>query len=159
MGNTYVTVCVGLSFSPGGNAPSLQPLRSLVPRCRVNGVPARRGTARSSARAPAQGAREGERQFGSAGRSAGSVLATANVRVCVLLRPLNILAFGQVLRADRIFNQIFCFFTEFPSGWFTCPLLVLTGGVKSSLQSAILASAAWCRSHAVRPTASPESRE
>lgn len=94
--------------------------------------------ATSSRRALVQRDRGGQRHFWSVRWRAGLVLATADVTVCVLFWPLNIIAFSQVLKAARIFNQISYFFPKFPWKVFTCLLCISKGGVNSSLQSAIL---------------------
>lgn len=136
--NTYIRVRVGLSSSFGKNAPSLWRLLCLVHRCHTNGIPAYLPkNATSSRRALVQRDGGGQRRFWSVRWRAGLVLATADITVCVSLWPLNIIAFGQVLKAATIFNQISYSFPKFPWKEFTSLLLISKGEVNSSLQSAI----------------------
>lgn len=93
--------------------------------------------ATSSRRALVQRDRGGQRHFWSVRWKAGLVLATADIAACVLFWPLSIVAFGQVLKAARIFDQISYFFPKFPWEGFTRLLLISKGGVNSSLQPEI----------------------
>lgn len=137
--NICIRAHVGLSSSLGKNAPSLWSLLCLVHRSHKNGIPTYLPeNATSSRRASLQGERGEQRYFWSVGWQAGLALATADITVCVLFWPLNIIVFGQVLKAARFFNQISYFFPKFPWKGFTRLLLISKGGLNSSLQSAIL---------------------
>lgn len=159
VGNMHVTVCGGLSSFLGGSTAPRSPLLCLVHRCNTKGIPAYPPkTALSSRRAPAQRVRERQRWFGPVSWNAGSVLETANVIVCVSFWPLNNVAFGQVLKAARVFNQISYFFPKFPSDWFATSFAHFKGWDKALTEVSNL-SADWCHLHALLPTASPENHE
>lgn len=137
---TCIRVCGGLSSSLGKNTSSLWTLLCLMHRCHKNGIPTYLPeNASSSRRTLVKRDRGGQMHFWSVRWHDGLVMATADITVCALFWPLNIIAFGQVLKAARIFDQISYFFPKFPWKGFTRPLLLSEqGGVNSSLQSAIL---------------------
>lgn len=133
--DTCIRVRVGLSSSLGKNAPSLWSLLCLAHK---NGIPTSLPEMLCHpGRHLCMGDRGGQRHFRSVRWQVGLVLATADITLCVLFWPLSIIAFGQVLKAARIFNQISYFFPKFPWKGFTRLLLISKGGVNSSLRSGI----------------------